>query len=672
MDVWAQAFKGGAWGSVRPWPSWIVKNRVVKRGGWAHVDWKQMPSQLELLVNHAKPRARVSVILLDWNVRESFHSLRYLNQQTVDRSLYELIWIEFYDRKPPALMDAVQAAEQAGRPLVDKLAVMNYPRDTIFHKHRMYNLGVVLAEGEICVICDSDAMFTPTFIETLIAEFDGDPRVVVHLDEVRSVCRDFYPFNNPTFEQFLASVCPNWTGTTTRGLDNSPDMLHDANYGACLAARREDIIRVGGADEHLDYLGYICGPYDLTFRLVNLGLTERWLTDEYLYHTWHPGESGINIDYHGPSDGRGMSLRALATRASGATQPGLENRAIRALREDPTLTRGEALSLLSSPSDVEWRAVARLDSERDTVRLVTKAVRGRFDVYLYQGCWFAIRTSADSFDPLKAQAGGYKPCLRAHTRSNLDKLIREEAREPRLRQVWNAAYWATLGAIRSCVAAAGYEFDRPIDPDSDDPQIVREGYGAYNLLYYRGDYFGIPQSCGVFEPEAALADANPLYIRCHRLIDLKKRIRRIQNLTPAGHALRILRSVVGLSGPSVAHPVIAGLKEPQLVLSGYRGHRIVYFRDQWYGVPHRLGAFDSELIDRGEPPEYLHATTRDALLAKIRGADPLHRAVARRLRRLAGGTPRHNPPEAGRGAPVDQHSTVRLRVEPSSLRRKAG
>ena len=186
--------------------------------------------------------------------------------------MYELIWIEFYDRKPQALHEAVAEAENAGKPLVDKLVVMNHPRNFIFHKHRMYNLGVMVAEGEICVICDSDAMFTPNFIQRIITAFEEDPhrrdpprRSPQHRSRVS--IRSIFPLSS----EFLASQCQNWTGRTTKGLDNSRDMLHEANYGACLAARREDIIRIGGSDEHLDYLGYICGPYDLTFRLVNAG-----------------------------------------------------------------------------------------------------------------------------------------------------------------------------------------------------------------------------------------------------------------------------------------------------------------------------------------------------------------------------------------------------------------
>jgi hypothetical protein len=382
-----------------------------------------MSERPEFLANHPKPGARVSVILLDWNVRESFHSLAYLNRQTVDRSRYELIWIQFYDKKPPALLEAVRAGEEAGRPLVDKLVVMNYPRDFIFHKHRMYNLGIVLAEGEICVICDSDAMFTPTFIEKIIAAFEREPNSVVHLDEVRSVSRAFYPFNDPTFDEFLQGPCLNWMGRTTRGLNDSSDMLHEANYGACMAARREDIIRIGGADEHLDYLGYICGPYDLTFRMVNAGCRERWLEDEFLYHTWHPGESGINIDYHGPSDGRGMALRALATRTSGGVEPALENAAIRALRHAPGTDRRTALALLESTTDKQWRSSVHLGAADSAPRLVVKAYRDVLDIYYFCGCWYGIPTSDEDFDPEKAKSGTYEPCLRAHTREQLESRI---------------------------------------------------------------------------------------------------------------------------------------------------------------------------------------------------------------------------------------------------------
>jgi hypothetical protein len=109
------------------------------------------------------------------------------------------------------------------------------------------------------------------------------------------------------------------------------DVLHKRNYGACFCAKREDLIAVGGADESMDYLGHICGPYELTFRLVNAGKKEVWHDREFLYHTWHPGTDGRG-NYLGPHDGRNMSSTALNVRRTGRIQPLVENKAVQMLR----------------------------------------------------------------------------------------------------------------------------------------------------------------------------------------------------------------------------------------------------------------------------------------------------------------------------------------------------
>ena len=50
---------------------------------------------MEILHRNPKPLApAVSMILLDWSCRESFHSLDYLARQTVPREQYEIVWIE--------------------------------------------------------------------------------------------------------------------------------------------------------------------------------------------------------------------------------------------------------------------------------------------------------------------------------------------------------------------------------------------------------------------------------------------------------------------------------------------------------------------------------------------------------------------------------------------------
>jgi hypothetical protein len=209
----------------------------------------------------------------------------------------------------------------------------------------MYNVGIAQARGKIVVICDSDAMLESSFVRTVSGLFAADPDIALHIDEVRSARRDFYPFNYPSFDEVRGSGALNWLDGKTTGLWDRTDPLHSRNYGACLCAWRRDLIAIGGADEHRDYLGHVCGPYELTFRLVNLGRREVWHQSHFIYHTWHPGTDG-HKNYIGPNDGRGMSKTALEIRTSGRVAPLRENKAIRQERTGTKLSRdgiGDAL-----------------------------------------------------------------------------------------------------------------------------------------------------------------------------------------------------------------------------------------------------------------------------------------------------------------------------------------
>ena len=279
---------------------------------------------------------KVSIILLDWSCRESFHSIDYLNKQTVSREQYEIIWIEYYGRIPESL--------KSKKPLLDKWIVMGMPDDLYYHKHLMYNIGVISSRGDIICICDSDAVFGSTFVESIIKEFKQSPDIVLHLDEVRNINKKFYPFNYPSVDEILGNSVINWnkSKSMTTGLLDKNDYLHSRNYGACFCARKTDLITIGGADEKLDYLGHTCGPYELTFRLMNYGLKEVWLNNEFIYHTWHPGTDG-HLNYTGPSDGRGMSLTALEALYDDRVMPLIENNVIRNMRLSRELEYGGSL-----------------------------------------------------------------------------------------------------------------------------------------------------------------------------------------------------------------------------------------------------------------------------------------------------------------------------------------
>src|SRR5436309_1398839 len=83
-----------------------------------------------------------SPVLLDWSCRESLHVLDYLNNQTVPRDQYEIIWIEYYQHHSKELRRRLAAARASGQhPPVDVHAILGMPRTVYYHKHLMYNLG---------------------------------------------------------------------------------------------------------------------------------------------------------------------------------------------------------------------------------------------------------------------------------------------------------------------------------------------------------------------------------------------------------------------------------------------------------------------------------------------------------------------------------------------------
>jgi hypothetical protein len=287
---------------------------------------------MRFLKRSVRKAPRLSLILLDWSVRESFHLLHYLRHQTVDRDQFEVIFIEYYSRTAETLKEFADE--------LDTWVLLEMPETCIYHKHLMYNCGLALAHGEVVVLCDSDAMVMDSFIEKILGHFKDREQIVLHLDQFRNTRRDLYPFKYPSFDEVLGDGCINNVDGKTSGIVDRIDPLHSRNYGACMCARRADLIALAGADQHIDYLGHICGPYEMTFRLLNNGFQEVWDETEYLYHTWHPGQAGVD-NYQGPHDGRQMSSRALEARITGRIYPLVENETMRLIRN------GDALSAVS-------------------------------------------------------------------------------------------------------------------------------------------------------------------------------------------------------------------------------------------------------------------------------------------------------------------------------------
>lgn len=321
---------------------------------------------------------KISLILLDWSVRESFHLLHYLSKQDVDRDLFEVIIIEYYSR----VSDAIRPFED----MVDTWLLLEMPEDCYYHKHLMYNAGIVTAKGDVCVICDSDAMVKEGFIRAIITEFERDPGIVLHIDQFRNARKNLYPFRYPDFVEVTGKGCINNVAGKTRGVVDDKDPIHNRNYGACMCARREDMIAIGGADEHIDYLGHICGPYDMTFRLVNSGRREIWHQTAFMYHTWHPGQAGED-NYLGPHDGRHVSTTALDALISGRTMPLEENETIKNLRLAKDTERGFKTFRISPAHLIAWR--------KDNIRRGQHWATGNTSRKIWHG--FVVDRTVDGF-----------------------------------------------------------------------------------------------------------------------------------------------------------------------------------------------------------------------------------------------------------------------------------
>lgn len=269
---------------------------------------------------------KVSIILIDWGVRESFHAIDYLNNQTMPRKDYEIIWVEYYNHRPKAIEDYHLEGRR-----IDKWIVLN--KTGMYFKHLMINEGIVASSGEIIVICDSDAMYSPTFVESIISTFDHNDNIILYMEQVRSDNKRFYPFKSVSWEEVLnAPDLVNWDSkfNKPKSLSINHDLIHTRNYGACFSATKSSIIEAGGVDESPSYRSFFCGAYELGWRLVNKDFREIWHQSEWTLHTWHPWVKSEEI--MGVSDGFGVNAVAAEIMRTKRTMPLLENEKIREMR----------------------------------------------------------------------------------------------------------------------------------------------------------------------------------------------------------------------------------------------------------------------------------------------------------------------------------------------------
>jgi hypothetical protein len=363
---------------------------------------------------------KVSIILLDWSCRESLHALEWLERQDVPRDQYELIWVELYGRVLP------EALEHA-----DVVVTLN--QKGLYHKHVGYNVGLMLARGEIVTICDSDAVFPGDFVRSIVTSF-CDPET----DERRSLVLMHHELR--TSETYPASL------GAAEELKNH-DRWHwwdiTPNAGACMSVLRNDALRFGGCDECPSYRGYLCGPYDLGWRLVNAGIPEVWHDlSTVIWHFAHPDPVGIN--------GFAPSVRRLFENS----YPHVDLHALTAVEHFST---GRLLPKRENP-DIHALRMAR--------RKIGTAFEQKY---------------SDITGP-----GGFRPWQSILLRM----LLLADLFASALRFKARGAATRLLGK-----PAVDWLYRWLFYRDSPGPTVVCEAV-THNIVHYQGTYYGVPQAAG--------------------------------------------------------------------------------------------------------------------------------------------------------------------------------
>lgn len=254
---------------------------------------------------------KISFILSDYGgVRENLHTPIFLNNQFFDRKKYEIIWVELYNKVNPKL------AEYADLGIIDKLYIMNSPKTRFQKRQLTYNQGIILSEGELVCFLDADVMCSVNFINRIIWHFNMNPESILFIDEIRHAQKeeinykekieDFYPFITKNWinwdfdinKTFGISFLKNRFKRTWLNRNEVEIGCDMRNYGACMTAWRNDILKVHGADEYSGFDGLYGGPWEMGWRILNANndYTEHWHPDEFILHVAHQGTDGTDYD----------------------------------------------------------------------------------------------------------------------------------------------------------------------------------------------------------------------------------------------------------------------------------------------------------------------------------------------------------------------------------------
>jgi radical SAM superfamily enzyme YgiQ (UPF0313 family) len=150
------------------------------------------------------------------------------------------------------------------------------------------------------------------------------------------------------------------------------------------------------------------------------------------------------------------------------------------------------------------------------------------------------------------------------------------------------------------------------------PQLMR-AVGAYNVIYFDGTYYGVPQGLGEVKWGKTDLTGLPDVFIARRLADVVGDVERAQGIPPRPAR----RAEAGGASAPTAVPVIqistraASAAQPRLV-GAMDGYNIIEFEGWYYGMPQDLGPLDLASTDVIEMPGVIRDLSREVVEGEIR------------------------------------------------------
>lgn len=212
---------------------------------------------------------KISLIMIDGGFRERFDLIDSLNNQTLAKDKYELIWVEFYEDVDKRLKEKENL----------RIVTLKNKKSTVYHSAVCFNEGIKQSKGNLLVIIDADVIVPANLLEDVWNEHkDFDNLLLCYHRLVESKENHTGNFDI----EHLKSVCY---------LD------HPSNTGGCATIRKKTLLAVNGYEMHKSYQGgYHMCDQNLLVRLKNNGTLIKWHPSVRVYHPWHPGSGKCDRD----------------------------------------------------------------------------------------------------------------------------------------------------------------------------------------------------------------------------------------------------------------------------------------------------------------------------------------------------------------------------------------